>query len=84
MFDLTTDGTEVKQNNSDGSTAGSVVWGDIDGTRLVLTITQQLSGVTVVTRRVMKLGGQGKMLTTVLTVQSPSGRQNSDEFYVRH
>lgn len=83
-FDLTTDGTEVKQNNSDGSTTGSVVWGDIDGTRLVLTITQQLSGGTVVTRRVMKLGGQGKMLTTVLTVQSPSGRQNADEFYVRH
>jgi hypothetical protein len=27
------------------------------------------------------LGTQGKMLTTVLTVQNPSGTQEADEFY---
>ena len=84
VFDLTTNGTEAKQTNSEGTSTASVVWGDIDGTRLVLTITQQSSGGTVATRRVMKLGTQGKMLTTVLTVQSPSVRQKADEFYVRH
>lgn len=84
VFDLTTDGTEAKHTNSEGTSTASVVWGDIDGTRLVLTITQQLSGGTVATRRVMKLDTQGKMLTTVLTVQSPSGRQEADEYYVRH
>jgi hypothetical protein len=30
----------------------------------------------------MKLGTQGKMLTTVLTVQYPSGTHKADEFYV--
>ncbi len=83
VFDLTTDGAEAKQTNSEGTSTANVVWGDIDGTRLVLTITQRSSGGSVATRRVMKLGTQGKILTTVMTVQSPSGRQNADEFYVR-
>jgi hypothetical protein len=83
VFDLTTDGTEAKQANSEGTSTASVVWGDIDGTRLVLTITLKSSGGTVATRRVIKLGTQAKMLTTVLTVQNPSGTQEADEFYVR-
>ena len=82
VFDLTTDGTEAKQTNSVGSSTASVLWGDIDGTRLILTVAQESSGRKVVTRRVMKLGTQGKMLTTVLTVQNPSGTQKADEFYV--
>ena len=82
VFDLITDGTEVKQTNSVGSSTASVLWGDIDGTRLILTVTQESSGRKVVTRRVMKLGTQGKMLTTVLTVQNPNGTQKADEFYV--
>jgi hypothetical protein len=83
VFDLTTDGAEAKQANSEASSTASLLWGDIDGTRLVLTITQQSPGGTVVTRRVMKLGAQGKMLTTVLTVQNPSGTHEADEFFVR-
>ena len=82
MFDLTADGTEAKQTNSVGSSTASVLWGDIDGTRLILTVAQESPDSKVVTRRVMKLGTQGKMFTTVLTVQNPSGTQKADEFYV--
>ena len=84
MFDLTTDGTEVKQTSSGKTYTASAFWGDIDGTRLVLIINQQTPNGTVTTTRVMKIGTQGKMLTTVLTVADSSGEHEANEFYVRH
>lgn len=83
MFDLTTDGTEAKQTNSQGSSTASVVWGDVDGTRLILTVTRQSPGGKVVTERVMKLGAEGKMLTTVLAVDHPTDAPEANEFYTR-
>jgi hypothetical protein len=86
MFDLTIDGTDVKQTSSGKTYTASASWGDIDGTRLVLTINQLTPNgtVTATTTRVMKLGTQGKMLTTILTVEDSSGEHEADEFYVRH
>ena len=83
VFDLTTDGTEAKQTNSQGSSTASVVWGDVDGTRLILTVTRQSPGGKVVTERVMKLGAEGKMLTTVLAVDHPTDAPEANEFYTR-
>ncbi len=83
VFDLTTDGTEVQQSSGAPGTA-NLLWGDIDGTRLVLTITRESPNGKVLTTRVLKLGAQGKILTTVLAVQNPSGQQTADEFFVRH
>ena len=80
VFDLITDGSEAKQIG--GTCTASATWGDIDGTRLVLTIKQQSANGTVVTSRLMKLGSQGKMLTTVLTIRNPNGTEKADEFYV--
>lgn len=80
VFDLTTDGREAKQIG--GTATASASWGDIDGTRLVLTIKEQSANGTVVTSRWMKLGSQGKMLTTVLTIQNAKGKQEADEFFV--
>ena len=84
MFDLTTDGTEVNQTSSGKTYIASASWGGIKSTQLVLTIKQQTPNGTVTTTRVMTLGTQGKMLTTVLTVEDSSGEHESDEFYVRH
>jgi hypothetical protein len=81
MFDLTTDGIEAKQTG--GSSNASAYWDDIDDTRLVLTIKQQTANGTVVTSRWMKIGSQGKMLTTVLTEENKKGTQEADEFFVR-
>ena len=83
VFDLITDGTEVNQTTSGETCTASARWGNMDGTRLVLTIKQQSPNGTVVTNRVMKRGTQGKMLTTVLTVQNQGGKQTAYEFYVR-
>ncbi len=80
VFDLTTDGSEAKQVG--GTCTASASWGDVDGTRLVLTIKQPSATGTVVTSRVMKLGSQRKILTTVLTVQNPNGTEKADEFYI--
>jgi hypothetical protein len=82
VFDLITDGTETKQTSGVSVTANAM-WGDIDGTRLVLTITEQFPNGNVVTRRVMKRGAQGKIITTILTIQGPSGRHSANEFYSR-
>ncbi len=79
VFDLTTDGKEAKE----GSTTASLTWDDVYSSRLDLTVTQLISGHTVVTSRVMNVGTQGKILTTILTVQSPSGTETADEFYAR-
>jgi hypothetical protein len=82
VFDLTIDGAETKSSTSgDDSTTASISWGDIDGTRLVLTIKEQSSSGPVVITRVMKRGSNGKMLTTVLIVEAPTGEQEADEFY---
>ncbi|MGB7436534.1 MAG: hypothetical protein WBW49_14065, partial [Candidatus Acidiferrum sp.] len=80
VFNLITDGSEAKQIG--GACTASAAWGDIDGTRLVLTIKQQSASGTVVTSRLMKLDSEGKMLTTVLTVQNQTGTEKADEFYV--
>jgi len=82
VFDLTTDGTEAKDAVAGGTSTASARWGDIDGTRLELTIKQPSPNGTVVTSRVMKHGASGKMLTTVLTVQNQNGNHRADEFYV--
>ena len=84
MFDLTTDGTDVNQTSSGKTYTASASWGGIKGTELVLTIKQQTPNGTVTTTRVMTLGTQGRMLTTVLTVENSSGEHEADEFYVRH
>ncbi len=83
VFDLTTDGTEVTQTNAAETCTASARWGDINGTRLMLTTKQQSPSGTVVTSREMKLGKKGKILTTVLTVQNQSGTHKAYEFYVR-
>jgi hypothetical protein len=83
VFDLTIDGTEAKGTNSEGPYTASAEWGDVDGIRLVLTIKQQSPKGTVETSRVMKLGSEGKMLTTVLTVQCQGREQDAYEFFTR-
>lgn len=83
VFDLTTDGTEAKQTVSGETCTASVSWGDLDGTRLVLTIKQQSANGSVVTSRVMRRGTEGKILTTVLDVQSSGGTHEAYEFYAR-
>jgi hypothetical protein len=83
VFDLTTDGTEAKEAASGGACTASAHWGDISGTRLVLTIKQPTAGGTVTETRVMKLGSSRKMITTVLTVQDQSGKRKANEFYTR-
>ncbi len=84
VFDLTIEGTEAKSSTSGDDSTASVSWGDIDGTRLVLTIKEQSSSGPVVITRVMKRGSEGKMLTTVLTVETPAGTQRANEFYNVH
>lgn len=82
-FDLTTDGAESQQAGSGGTYTASVRWGDIDGTRLVLTIKEQSPSGTVTASRVMKIGANGKIMTTVLTEQDGKGTERADEFYQR-
>ncbi len=84
VFDLTIDGGEAKSSGSGDDSTASVTWGDIDGTRLVLTIKEQSSGSPVVITRVMKRGSKGKILTTVLDVETPTGKQEANEFYNLH
>lgn len=84
VFDLTIEGTEAKSSTSGDDATASVSWGDIDGTRLVLTIKEQSSRGPVVITRVMKRGSKGKMLTTVLTAETPAGEQRANEFYNVH
>ena len=83
VFDLVTDGPEVKENVSGTTYAADAYWGDGDVSRLILTITQQSPNGDVETSRVMKLGSDGKMITTVLTVQSQGHQQNAYEYFVR-
>ena len=70
VFDLTIDGPEVKETISGVTYTADAYWDDTYGTRLGLYITQQTPNGAVLTNRVMKLGSEGKMVTTVLTVQS--------------
>jgi hypothetical protein len=80
VFDLTIDGPEVKDIG--GTCTADAYWDDPDGVRLVWTIKQQSPNGIVETSRILKLGSQGKMLTTVLTVQSQGQEQNAYEFFV--
>ena len=82
-FDLTTDGAEAKAAGSGDDCVASAKWGDLDGTRLVLTIKQPGSNGTVVTNRVMKLGRNKNMITTVLHVTGAKGTLKADEFFER-
>ena len=82
-FDLITDGPEVKENISGTTYAADAYWGDDDGSRLILIITEQSPKGDVETSRVMKLGSDGKMITTVLTVQSQGHQQTAYEYFVR-
>ena len=84
VFDLTIDGPEATDTVSGSTYTANAEWGDIDGTRLVLTIKQQSPNGDLVTTRVMKLGSQGKILTTVLTVDSHgAAEQTAYEFFER-
>jgi hypothetical protein len=81
---LTIDGPEATDTVSGSTYTANAEWGDIDGTRLVLTIKQQSPNGDLVTTRVMKLGSQGKILTTVLTVDSHgAAEQTAYEFFER-
>jgi hypothetical protein len=81
MFDLITDGPEVKENISGTTYAADAYWGE--GSRLILVITEQSPKGDVETSRVMMLGSDGKMITTVLTVQGQGHQQNAYEYFVR-
>ncbi|HEY2823748.1 MAG TPA: hypothetical protein VGJ06_22085 [Candidatus Acidoferrum sp.] len=83
VFDLTADGPAATETISGITYAATAEWGDIDGTRLVLTVKQQSPNGPLVTTRVMKLGSQGKILTTVLTVDSHGAEQTAYEFFER-
>jgi hypothetical protein len=83
VFDLTTDGPEVKENISGTTYAADAYWDDGDGSRLILVITEQSPKGDVETSRVMKLGSNEKMITTVLTVQGQGHQQNAYEYFVR-
>lgn len=84
VFDLTIDGPEVKETISGVTYTADAYWADTDGTRLGLDITQQSPNGAVLTNRVMKLGSEGKMVTTVLTVQSQGHKdQVAYEFFAR-
>jgi hypothetical protein len=81
-FDLTTDGTEAKDTNAQ-DTSATAQWADVNATRLMLTIKQQSPHGTVETTRIMNVGSQGKMLTTVLSVQSQGHEEDAYEFFER-
>jgi hypothetical protein len=81
--DLVFDGPEVKENISGTTYAADAYWDDGDGSRLILVITEQSPKGDVETSRVMKLGSNEKMITTVLTVQGQGHQQNAYEYFVR-
>jgi hypothetical protein len=84
VFDLTIDGPEVKETIAGVAYTADAYWDDPDGTRLGLDITQQSPNGAVLTNRVMKLGSDGKMVTTILTVQSPGHKDLvANEFFTR-
>ncbi len=82
-FELTTDGTEVSKTIDGKPYTALAHWGDINGTRLVLTIKQETPSGTVETSRMMRLGDKGKILTTVLTIKDSSGQRKANEFYTK-
>ena len=82
-FELAMDGVEVPKP-IDGKTYTALArWGDIDGTRLVLTIKQETPSGSMETSRVMRLGDKGRILTTVLTIKDSSGQRKANEFYTK-
>jgi len=84
VFDLTVGGPEATETVSGSTYTASVEWGDIDGTRLVFTVKQQSPNGESVMTRVMKLGSERKILTTVLTVDSHgAAEQTAYEFFER-
>ncbi len=84
VFDLTVGGPEATETVSGSTYTASVEWGDIDGTRLVFTIKRHSPNGDSVTTRVMKLGSERKILTTVLTVDSHgAAEQTAYEFFER-
>ena len=82
-FELTTDGTEVTKTIDGQPVTAQVRWGDIDGTRLVLTIKQSLPSGTMETSRTLRLGDKGKILTTVLIINDSGGQRKANEFYTK-
>lgn len=82
-FELTTDGAEVRKTIDGQPYTATARWGDLDGTRLVLTIKQETPSGTMETSRVMRLGDKGRILTTVLTIKDSSGPRNANEFYTK-
>ena len=84
VFDLTVDGPAVTETVSGNTYTANAEWGDIDGTRLVFTIKEQSPNGNSVISRVMKLGSERKILTTVLTVDSHgAAEQTAYEFFER-
>ena len=82
-FELVIDGAEVSQTTGGRPYSALAQWGDIDGTRLILTIKQDTPSGTVETSRIMRLGDKGKILTTVLTIKDSSGERKANEFYTK-
>ncbi len=82
-FELAVDGAEVTKTTDGQPYTALARWGDIDGTRLVLTIKQETPTGAMETSRLMRLGDKGRILTTVLTIKDSSGKRKANEFYTK-
>ncbi len=82
-FELAVDGVEVSKTTDGQPYTALARWGDIDGTRLVLTIKHETPTGAMETSRLMRLGDKGRILTTVLTIKDSSGKRKANEFYTK-
>lgn len=82
-LETTTDGVEAKQTLAGQPCVVTAQWGTRSGERLMVESTCETPDGPVVTSRVLKLGGKGQMLTTILTVRAKGSQKRANEFYVR-
>ena len=80
-LELTTDGTENTTTIAGQSCVSTVNWGTRTGERLIWVMKCDGPKGPVTSTRQMKLGSNGKILTTVLTVKDSKGTQKANEFY---
>jgi len=83
LLDLQTDGTESRQMIEERPCKAIARWGTRTGERLRIETTCPSGAATVVTTREMKLGGKGKVLTTILVVKDERGQRKSYEFLTK-